>query len=116
MLSQERDQRFSGITDLSEKDEQASPKQNILRVREILVESIRRVERLVGALYQARHLNDQEQQLINSQSTMFDKANQLMDVLSKKPPDAYQCFLRALSDSNQSHLSDLLMNAGNLRN
>ncbi len=85
-------------------------------MRETLLQSIRRVERLVGALYQERHLNDQEQQLVNSQQTMFDKVKQLLDVLCKKPPEAYQCFLRALSDSNQLHPSDLLMNAGNLRN
>ena len=89
---------------------------DIQRVRTQLVESMRRVNRLVAALYQARHLSDQERQRINSQPTMFDRANQLLDVLSKKPMEAYQCFLDALISTNQSHLAHLLRNTGDMHN
>ena len=87
---------------------------DIQRVRTQLVESMRRVNRLVAALYQARHLSDQERQRIHSQPTMFDRASELLDVLSKKPMEAYQCFLDALIRTNQSHLADLLTNTGDV--
>ena len=85
---------------------------DIARVRETLVESMRRVDRLVAALFQGRHVSDRERQRINSQPTVFDKVDQLLDVISKKPVEAYQCFLRALENTRQSHLSDLLNNPG----
>ena len=46
---------------------------------------------------------------------MFDRANELLDVLSKKPMEAYQCFLDALISTNQSHLADLLTDTGDMR-
>ena len=79
----------------------------IERVRTQLVESMRRVDRLVAALFQARHLSDQERQRINSQPNIFDRADQLLDVLCKKPLEAYDCFLEALISTNQAHLRDL---------
>ena len=82
------------------------------RVREQVVESMRRVDRIVAALYQARHLSDQERQRINSQPTMFDRADQLLNVLCKKSLNSYQCFLGALIKTNQAHLRDLLTGAG----
>ena len=88
--------------------------QAIERVRAQLVESMRRVDRLVAALYQERHLSDQERQRIISQPTMLDKADQLLDALCKKPLEAYQCFLGALSSTNQKHLGDLLTGAGSI--
>ena len=97
---------------LGEADEMPPHARDISRVRETLVESIRRVDRLVAALFQAGHLSDRERQRIKSQSTMFDKVDQLLDVLCKKPVDAYQCFLGALTNTKQSHLSDLLTNLG----
>ena len=97
---------------LGEIRDQSPHARDIARVREPLVESIRRVGRLVGALYQARHLSDRELQHINSLPTMFDKVDQLLDALSKKPVEAYQCFLGALVNTKQSHLSDLLINPG----
>ena len=99
----------------SEAVDQPSHVRYIQRVRTQLVESMRRVNRLVAALYQARHLSDQERQRINSQPTMFDRANELLDVLSKKPMEAYQCFLDALISTNQSHLVELLTDIGDLR-
>ena len=92
--------------------DQSPHARDIARVRETLVESIRRVDRLVRALYQARHLSDGELQRINSLTTIFDKVDQLLDVISEKPVEAFQCFLGALSDTNQSHMNDLLINPG----
>ena len=86
--------------------------QNIARVRVTLVESIRRVDCLVAALYQERYLGGQERQRIASQSNIFDKVEQLLDNISEKSPEAFQCFIRALEHTNQEHLSDLLTNAG----
>ena len=86
--------------------------QDMGRVGTQLVESMRRVDRLVAALFQARHLSDKERQRINSQPTMFDRADQLLDELCKKPLDAYQCFLEALASTKQEHLCDLLAGAG----
>ena len=100
----------------SEAVDQPSHVRDIQRVRTQLVESMRRVNRLVAALYQARHLSDQERQRIKSQPTMFDRASELLDVLSKKPMEAYQCFLDALMSTNQSHLVGLITNTGDLRN
>ena len=97
---------------LGEARDQSPHARDIARVRETLVESMRRVDRLVGALYQARHLSDEELQHINSLPTMFDKVNQLLDILNKKQVEAYRCFLRALSSTTQSHLVDLLENPG----
>ena len=84
------------------------------RVRMQLNESMRRVDRLVAALYQARHLSDQDRQRINSQPTMFDRADQLLDALCKKPLEAYQCFLEELINTNQGHLRDLLAGVGRI--
>ena len=89
--------------------------QALTRVHRQLVESMRRVDRLVAALYQARHLSDQERQRINSQPTMFDRADQLLGALCKKPSEPYQCFLEALISTNQAHLRDLLAGAGTIR-
>ena len=75
---------------------------------------MRRVNRLVAAIYQARHLGDQERQRINSQPTMFDRADQLLDALREKPTEAYLCFLEALISTNQAHLNDLLTGAGRI--
>ena len=75
---------------------------------------MRRVDRLVAALYQARHLSDQERQRINSHPTMFDRADQLLDALCKKPLEAYECFLEALMSTNQVHLWNLLNKTGYL--
>ena len=88
--------------------------QALKRVRTQLVESMRRVDRLVATLFQWGHLSDQERQRINSQPTMFDRADQLLDALCKKPLEAYQCFLGALISINQAHLRDLLTGAGRI--
>ena len=81
---------------------------DIARVRETLVESMRRVDRLVAALFQGRHVSDRERQRINSQPTVFDKVDQLLDVISMKPTEAYRCFLGALKNTKQAHLCDFL--------
>ena len=80
-----------------------------------LIESMRRVDRLVAALFERGHLSDQERQRVNSQPTMFDRVRELMNVLVRKPPEAYQCFLEALSSTNQDHLRDLLTGAGRIK-
>ena len=100
------------LRNVREENEPLSHVQNIARVRVTLVESIRRVDRLVAALYQERHLDGQERQRITSQSNLFDKVQQLLDIISAKSLEAYQCLIRALKCTNQEHLSDLLTNAG----
>ena len=82
------------------------------QVRGQFVESIRRVNRIVTTLFQARHLSDEERQRINSQPTTFDKASQLLDMICQKPVDAYQCFLKALENTKQEHFLDLLSRKG----
>ena len=88
---------------------------DIQRVRKQLVESMRRVNRIVAILYQARHLSLGEQERINSKPTIFDTANKLLVALSKKPLEAYQCFLDALISTNQPHLADLLTHTGDVQ-
>ena len=81
---------------------------DIKRARAKLVESIRRTDRIVAALYQDTFLTDTDQERVNSQLTMTDKAEQLLDAVCRASAEAYQCFLDALSDTNQKHVCNLL--------
>lgn len=83
-------------------------------LRETVVESIRRVNQLVGILFEARHLNEQERLHINSQTNTSGKVDQLLGVLGSKQPIAYQCFLKALIDTNQAHVVEHLKNSGQI--
>ena len=84
-------------------------------VRSQLVESVRRVHGLVAALREDGHLSEEEQQSINSQPTLTDRAHLLLHTLVNKPPQAYQCFLDALLSTNQTHLYCLLTDRGTVR-
>ena len=74
----------------------------------VVLESMRRVDRVTGALLEDGHLGEEEQQRINSQPTLTKRAQHLLRVLINKPPQAFHCFLRALRDTDQEHLFDLL--------
>ena len=73
-----------------------------------VLESMRRVDRLMGALLEDGHLSEEEQQRINSQPTLTERAQHLLRVLINKPPQAFHCLLRALRDTNQEQLVRLL--------
>ena len=77
-----------------------------------VLESMRLVDRLTGALLEDGHLSEEEQQRINSQPTLTERAQHLLRVLNCKPPTAFRCFLRALKDTSQAHLFYLLTNEG----
>ena len=78
------------------------------RVVGVVLESMRRVDRLTGALLEDGHLSEEEQQRINSQPTLTKRTQYLLRVLNNKPQQAFHCFLRALRDTDQGYLSDLL--------
>ena len=85
------------------------------QVRSQLVESVRRVHGLVAALCEDGHLSEEEQQSINSQPTLTDRAHLLLHSLVGKPPQAYQCFLEALVSTDQTYLYCLLTDKGTVR-
>ena len=74
--------------------------------------SMTQVDHLLGALLEDVHLSEEEQQRINSQPTITERAQHMLRVLINKPPQAFHCFLRALRDTNQTHLFYLLTNEG----
>ena len=74
----------------------------------MVLESMRRVDRLTGALLEDGHVSEEEQQRINSQPTLTKRAQHLLRVLNSKPLQAFHCFLRVLKDTDQEYLFDLL--------
>jgi len=85
------------------------------QVRSELIQSLSRVHDIVAALREDGHLSEEEQQSINSQPTLTDRAHLLLHTLVNKPPQAYQCFLDALLSTNQTHLYCLLTDRGTVR-
>ena len=88
------------------------------RVVGLVLESMRRVDRLTGALLEDGHLSEEELQRINSQPTLTEQAQHLLRVLINKPPQAFHCLLHALRDTNQEQLVHLLTGrvVGDIRN
>jgi hypothetical protein len=82
------------------------------RERGTLVESLRRVGRLTAALFESKHVSEQDRQSINSRSTMCEKAERLVDVLCNKSPAAYHSFIEGLHNTKQAHLAELITNKG----
>ncbi len=82
------------------------------QVRSELIQSLSRVHDIVAALLENGHLSEVEQQSINSQPTLTDRAHLLLHTLVNKPPQAYQCFLDALLSTDQTYLYCLLTNTG----
>ena len=78
------------------------------RVLGWVLESMRRVDRLTGALLEDGHLSEEEQQRINSQPTLTERAQHLLRVLINKPSQAFHCLLSALRDTSQTHICYLL--------
>jgi len=92
--------------------EQPKHVQNIQRVRQILLESIRRTGRIVAQMYQETLLSERERQLVECQHTLWDKAERLINLIESKPVQVYQSFKKALKDTNQEFLCRILENTG----
>jgi len=86
--------------------------QKINRVREILVNFLRRTDRILSRLFEKRALTSQEYHLIQEHSTPHELAEHLLDVLILKDVSAYQCFLAGLDETNQHHLQRVLEDEG----
>lgn len=89
--------------------------QNIRRVREQLLRSVRRANCIVGLMYQEKQITERERQNVECQKTMCNKAHQLVNLIANKPVEIYECLLRALKETNQEYLCSLLQNEGNVR-
>ena len=92
--------------------EQPKHVQNIQRVRQILLESIRRTGRIVAQMYQETLLSERERQLVECQHTLWDKAERLINLIESKPVQVYQSFMKALKDTNQEFLCRILERTG----
>jgi len=88
--------------------------EKIKRVHQTLCEFIRHPDRLLSILFEKRAVTQQEHESIRSQTTLYQWASSLLDVLSVKPVSTYQNFLQALDITNQYHLHRLLEEKGYL--
>jgi len=86
--------------------------QKLKRVQQTVCESIRRLDPILSTLLVKRALTLQERETILAQTTVYQRATHLLDVLSDKPVTAYEYFLEALDETQQHHLHRLLEEKG----
>ena len=91
---------------------QSDNPEKIKRVHQTLCEFIRHPDEILSNLFQRRAVTQQEQELIKSQTTIYQWASHLLDVLCAKPVSAYKYFLEALDSTQQHHLHCLLEEKG----
>ena len=89
---------------------------DIRRVRDELVRSVRRVDRMAAIMYQSNALSERERELVECERTMSDKAERLIQLIDSKHQTVYEHFLKALQETSQQHLCKLLQDTGYLIN
>ena len=69
---------------------------------------------IVAKLFQSEVLTAKERDEIQNLSSIPVKASeQLLNALMSKDDRAYDCFLRALIETDQKHITSILQNEGN---
>jgi len=86
--------------------------QKIKRVRQTLLDFIRRLDHILSSLLERGAITPQEFELLRSQQTIYHCADKLLNVLSVKPVETYECFLKALEATQQQHLHSVLEEKG----
>jgi len=86
--------------------------QKLKLVQQTVCESIRRLDPILSTLLVKRALTLHEHATILAQTTVYQRATHLLDVLSDKPVTAYQYFLETLDETQQHHLHRLLAENG----
>ena len=85
---------------------------SIARVYQQIVDSLRRTDRILTALLSEGHLSSAEYQLIRAYPCMHEVVQHLLDALLSKPSEAYDCFVKALGETDQEHIRNLLEKKG----
>ena len=63
---------------------------------------------LVGELYQAEVLSEEERDIINAEVISFTQNEKLLSMLSRKTKDQFYKFLDALDKTGQQHVRNLV--------
>lgn len=84
----------------------------ITRVRQDLVDNMRRLDPILTALLKDDRILKVEHDQIKSHAVIHEVVGHLLDVLIKKTAETYDCFLDALSETKQDHLRRLLTDQG----
>ena len=84
----------------------------IARVRQQLVDCLRRTDVILTSLLQKHYLTPNEYQQIKSHPCTHEVVQHLLDVVTEKSEAVFGCFLNALNSTRQEHLYHLLMEDG----